>query len=240
MNVRFSQNVGSNLSALEAILEDTPLSAPPVYWHSWYFTPRLIGREGMVKVDFTKELRHLYHPSATVFELVEVPAMTYLMLDGHGDPNTAPEYSQAVEALYTLAYRVKFISKDELAKDYVVPPLEGLWWAENRASFTTARDKSVWDWTMMIMLPDWISAVVYQRALDDVRRKKELSSLHKIRREPYQEGLCVQILHIGSYDDEEPLLTRLHQQWIPQQGYVENGKHHEIYLSDARRVEKQS
>src|SRR5262249_29003683 len=194
--------------------------------------------KAMSKIDFTKERKRLYHPSATAFELVDIPEMSYLMLDGHGDPNTAQEYREAVEALYAVAYRVKFISKDELAKDYVVPPLEGLWWAENRASFTTAPDKSAWDWTMMIMLPEWISAAVYQHALGDVRRKKELPGLDTIRMESYQEGLCAQILHIGSYDDEAPLLTRLHQEWIPRHGYVENGKHHEIYLSDARRVEK--
>lgn len=191
----------------------------------------------MAKVDFTKELKHLYRPPATEFAVVDVPPMAFLMLDGHGDPNTAQEYRQAVEALYALAYRAKFISKDELAKDYVVPPLEGLWWAEDMDSFTAARDKSAWDWTMMIMLPEWISAELYQRAVHEVRQKKDLPGLHKIRMEHYHEGLSAQILHVGSYDAEGPVLARLHQEWLPQQGYVENGKHHEIYLSDARRVE---
>jgi hypothetical protein len=191
----------------------------------------------MVKVDFTKELKRLYRPSTTAFELVDVPELTYLMLDGHGDPNTAPEYREAVEALYAVAYRAKFISKDELAKDYVVPPLEGLWWAEDMASFTVARDKSAWDWTMMILLPDWVTTELCQRAVSEVRRKKDLPGLHKIRMERYHEGLSAQILHIGSYDAEGPALMRLHDEWMPQHGYVENGKHHEIYLSDARRVE---
>lgn len=192
----------------------------------------------MAKVDFTKEHKALYRPSATTFEVIEVPPITYLMVDGHGDPNTAPEYSQAVEALYAVAYRVKFMSKAELAKDYVVPPLEGLWWSENYANFTTARNKSTWDWTMMIMQPDWIVPALYQRALEEVQQKKKLPSLPKLRMERYQEGLSVQILHIGSYDDEGPVLNRLHQKWLPQQGYAENGKHHEIYLSDPRRVEQ--
>jgi hypothetical protein len=191
----------------------------------------------MAKVDFTKQLKQLYRPSAAGFELVDVPPMTYLMLDGHGDPNTVPEYREALEALYTVAYRAKFISKGELAQDYVVPPLEGLWWAENMANFTTARDKSTWDWTMMILLPDWITAELYQRVVGDVRRKKALPGLDKLRMERYHEGLAAQILHIGSYDAEGPALARLHQEWMPQHGYVENGKHHEIYLSDARRVE---
>src|SRR5687768_4399773 len=150
----------------------------------------------MAKIDFTKELKHLYRPSASAFDVVDVPPMSYLMLDGHGDPNTAAEYAQAVEALYATAYRIKFMSKDELGKDYVVPPLEGLWWAEDMASFTAARDKSAWDWTMMIMLPDWISPELYQRALGEVRQKKALPGLQKIRMERYHEGLSAQILHI--------------------------------------------
>lgn len=190
----------------------------------------------MVKVNFTQEWKHLYRPSARNFALVEVPPMTYLMYDGSGDPNTAPAYSEAVEALFTLAYRMKFISKLELAKDYVVPPLEGLWWADDWASFTTARNKNLWSWTMMIFVPDWIPTDVYQRALSDLQHKKHLTSLSKVRMEVYTEGLCVQILHIGSYDDEAPVLRQLHQDWLPQHGYTEHGKHHEIYLSDARRV----
>lgn len=191
----------------------------------------------MTKIDFTKEYKQLYQPSAREFELVEVPRLTYLMVDGHGDPNTAPAYAQAVEALYGLAYRIKFISKAELGRDYVVPPLEGLWWADDYNSFTTALDKSKWDWTMLIMVPEWISRELYERALDELRRKKPLPALEAIRMEPYEEGLAAQILHIGPYDAEGPVLARLHQEWIPQHGYVESGKHHEIYLSDPRRVE---
>jgi hypothetical protein len=191
----------------------------------------------MSKVDFTKELKQLYRPSATAFDVVDVPPMNFLMVDGHGDPNTALEYSHAVEALYAVAYRAKFISKDELGKDYVVPPLEGLWWAEDMAVFSEARDKSAWDWTMMIMLPDWISEEIYQRTLREVNRKKDLPALPKIRMERYHEGLSVQRLHVGSYDQEGPVLAGLHRGWIPTHGYLENGKHHEIYLSDARRVE---
>jgi hypothetical protein len=191
----------------------------------------------MGKVDFTKELKQLYRPSAADFAVVEVPPLTYLMVDGHGDPNTAPAYAEAVEALYALAYRIKFISKAELERDYAVPPLEGLWWAEDHRSFTTGLDKSKWDWTMMILLPAWIAPEIYERALDEVRRKKPLPGLATIRMERYEEGLAAQILHIGSYADEAPALARLHQEWLPQHGYVESGKHHEIYLSDPRRVE---
>src|SRR5262245_11045048 len=112
-----------------------------------------------------------------------------------------------------------------------------VWWAADMASFTVARDKSASDWTMMILLPDWITAELYQRAVGEVQRKKDVPGPHKMRMERYHEGLSAQILHIGSYDAEGPVLSRLHKEWMPQHGYVENGKHHEIYLSDARRVE---
>src|SRR5690606_8270231 len=140
-------------------------------------------------------------PKPKVFTVVEVPTFSFLMVDGHGDPNQSAEYTHAVEALYALAYRIKFISKQELNRDYVVPPLEGLWWAEDMTTFTTARDKSQWDWTMMIMLPDWISRDIYERALAEVAAKKgkELPKLSQVRNEQYSEGLAVQTMHIGSY-----------------------------------------
>ncbi len=189
------------------------------------------------KIDFSKDLSALYRPTAKEWVVVDVPPMNYVMIDGHGDPNSAHEYAQALEALYAVSYRTKFISKNELERDYVVPPLEGLWWAEDMSSFTTRRDKSSWDWTMMIMFPEWLSEAIFQRALDDTRRKKDLAALSKLRLESYHEGLAAQILHVGSYDDEGSTLAHLHSHWLPEHGYRENGKHHEIYLSDARRVE---
>jgi hypothetical protein len=188
------------------------------------------------KVDLKKTLKHLYRPSAKEFAVVEVPPMQYLMIDGHGDPNTALAYAEALEALYAVAYKIKFLSKKELGKDYVVPPLEGLWWAEDMASFTTARDKSAWSWTMMIMQPSWISAGQFESAVQQVEAKKSLLALPQLRLEMYDEGLSVQILHIGSYDDEGPVLEEMHHQFIPEQGLEMAGKHHEIYLSDARRT----
>ena len=119
----------------------------------------------MTKVDFKKQLKHLYLPSATEFVTVDVPPMQFLMVDGHGDPNTAQEYKDAIEALYAVAYKIKFASKGELDQDYVVPPLEGLWWAQDMETFTTHRDKSAWDWTMMIMQPEWITGEIFARAI---------------------------------------------------------------------------
>jgi hypothetical protein len=189
----------------------------------------------MTKIDFKKEWKDLYRPSKKDFQVVEVPPLKYLMVDGHGDPNSAPEYGAAVETLFAVAYKIKFFSKKS-GQDYVVPPLEGLWWADDMESFTTTRDKSQWDWTMMIMTPNWISEEDFIQAVEEIAQKKDLPALGKLRLESYLEGLCVQILHLGSYDDEGPVLSRLHQEWMPDNGYDFNGKHHEIYLSDPRRV----
>lgn len=189
----------------------------------------------MSKIDFKKEYKELYAPPKK-FVVVDVPEMQFLMADGHGDPNIIPEYQEAVEALYALAFKIKFASKKQLGKDYVVPPLEGLWWADDPEAFTTARDKSRWDWTMMIMVPDWISPEIFADAVEQVRKGKNPAALDRVRLERYHEELAVQIMHIGSYDDETPTLLELHSNFIPENGYVENGKHHEIYLSDPRRV----
>ena len=190
----------------------------------------------MAKIDFKKELKHLYRPTTKEFTVVDVPAMNFLMIDGHGDPNTAQAYKDAVEALYALAYKIKFISKKEAGRDYVVPPLEGLWWAEDMDTFTVNRDKSAWDWTMMIMTPDWVTKDMFAAALEQVQKAKNLPALSKIRLESYHEGLSVQIMHLGSYDDEGPVLAEMHSRYIPDNGYLERGKHHEIYLSDPRRA----
>jgi hypothetical protein len=190
----------------------------------------------MSKIDFKKELKHLYRPSSREFVVVDVAPMNFLMIDGHGDPNTAQEYQDAVEALYAVAYKLKFTSKKELGKDYVVPPLEGLWWAEDMEAFTAARDKSAWDWTMMIMQPEWITQEMVEEAVKQVEKKKGLPALSKLRLETYYEGLAVQILHIGSYDDEGPTIAKMHHKFMPENGYEPAGKHHEIYLSDPRKV----
>ena len=194
----------------------------------------------MEKVDFKKTLKHLYVPKRK-FEVVDVPEMQFLMVDGHGlasaddNPEIAQRYEQALEALYAVAYKIKFISKINLEKDYVVPPLEGLWWADDMNTFIT-REKTAWDWTMIIMVPEWITREIFEEAVAEVRKKKSPASLDKLRLEHYHEGLSAQIMHIGSYDDETPVLAKLHSEFIPENGYAMTGKHHEIYLSDPRRV----
>ena len=188
----------------------------------------------MKKIDFKRELKHLYRPPQN-FIVVDVPEMAFVMADGHGDPNTAEEYKEVVEALYAVAYKIKFISKKHLERDYTVPPLEGLWWAEDVEAFKT-RDKSSWDWTMMIMTPDWITEGIFDEAVIASRKSKNPAALDKVRLKRYREGLSVQIMHVGSYDNEAPLLAKMHDEFMPANGFVENGKHHEIYLSDPRRV----
>jgi hypothetical protein len=187
----------------------------------------------MTKIDFKKTLKHLYNPKKK-FTMVDVPDMQYLVVDGDGGP-VGQAYHDAIAALYPMAYKLKFFSKVALQKDYVVPPLEGLWWADDMNTFIT-REKSAWKWTMMIMTPDWITTEMFGDAIAQVRQAKNPVALDKVRLESYHEGLSVQIMHIGSYDDETAVLAELHNRYIPENGLVETGKHHEIYISDPRRV----
>jgi hypothetical protein len=189
----------------------------------------------MSKIDFKKELKQLYQPTAREFTLVEVPPMNFLMIDGKGDPGKAPAYGEAVAALYGVAYKLKFMGKKAVGQDYVVPPLEGLWWAEDMAAFVQG-DRDNWQWTMMIMQPEWITAEMFAAACEALEEAKNPTALPKMRLESYDEGLAVQIMHIGSYADEAPTLARLHNEFLPQNGLVETGKHHEIYLSYPRKV----
>jgi len=189
----------------------------------------------MANVDFKKQLKHLYQPSAKAFSVVDVPELNFLMVDGQGDPNTSQEYQEAVEALYAVAYQVKFTVKGRDPElDYVVPPLEGLWWAEDMEAFPGA-DKDAWLWTAMILQPDHVSQELFQECADGVKAKKDLPGLARIRLERYHEGLSVQILYFGPYADEGPTIERLHA-FAVEEGYRLRGKHHEIYLSDPRRT----
>lgn len=189
-----------------------------------------------MKIDLKKELDS-FRARRGEFRIIDVPPMHYLMVDGHGDPNTAQEYADALAALYPVAYKLKFASKQQLDRDYVVPPLEALWWAEDMEAFTSERDKSHWDWTTMIMTPDWITEAMFDLAREKVAEKEPPASLDKVRLETLHEGRCVQTLHVGSYDGEAGVLATMHDEFIPQAGLRLTGKHHEIYLSDPRRVE---
>jgi hypothetical protein len=185
------------------------------------------------KVDFKKTLKQYYNPSTRGFHLVEVPMMNFLMVDGKGDPNTSPEYQQAIETLYSMSYGIKFALKSQ-GYDHVVPPLEGLWWMENMNEFSRA-NIARWEWTMMIMQPEWVTLETVESVRLEVAKKKRFSSLSKVRYERYIEGLAAQTLYIGAYDNEAQVIADMHT-FIRNNGYQTNGKHHEVYLSDVRKT----
>ncbi len=187
------------------------------------------------KLDVKRDLDS-YRARRGHFRIVDVPDTGYLMIDGHGDPNTSPAFAEAIETLYPVAYTLKFASKRDLGRDYVVPPLEGLWWSDDLDAFTVARDKSRWDWTLLLMTPDWIGSDAASAAVEQVRRKSPPRRLDDLRWQTLSEGRCVQTLHVGSFDDEADVLARMHDEFIPTQGLRMAGTHHEIYLSDFRRT----
>jgi hypothetical protein len=183
--------------------------------------------------DLRQQYKALYTASSKQAVLVETPTLNYLMIDGRGDPNTAPEYQQALEALYSLSYTLKFHFRRALqAIDYPVMPLEGLW---SVADLRELANRDKWQWTMMIMQPEWVTQELLTDIAAVVTRKNPLPSLTRVRLEPYTEGLAAQILHIGPYDAEWPTIERLHQ-FVHENSYELHGKHHEIYLSDPRRA----
>ncbi|TFV47173.1 GyrI-like domain-containing protein [Blastococcus sp. TF02A_35] len=185
------------------------------------------------KVDLKRSL-DTYRARRGEFRVVDVPDLRYLMVDGHGDPNTSPAFPRALEQLYPVAYALKFASRADLGRDYVVPPLEGLWWAEDMALFTAARDKSRWSWTLMLLVPEWVGDEMVPRAVERVRSRA--AGAGDVRLELLSEGSCLQTLHVGSFDDEAEVLARLHEEVVPEHGLRLAGRHHEIYLSDVRRT----
>ena len=187
----------------------------------------------MATLNFTKEQKELYQPGRE-FEVVDLPELVFLAIDGAGDPNAVPAYAAAVEALYAASYAIKFHSKRELDRDYVVAPLEGLWWSAAGHDFT-ALERSEWLWTMLIRQPEWISIGELQGLVEATSLKKKSDTIADLRVEVITEGLSVQVMHIGPYSDEAPTIARLHQEFIPANGLTETGKHHEIYLGDPRR-----
>lgn len=168
------------------------------------------------------------------FDLLTLPPRRFLMVDGHGDPNVSEEYTQALAALYPVAYALKFLSARELGHDYTVPPLEGLWWADDHGVFTTHRDKAQWSWTMMILVPEWLT----DEHIDTARERAEAKGVAAaiVRTASLDEGMIIQTLHIGPFDDEGPVLVEMHNAVIPDRGLEMTGVHHEIYLSDPRRA----
>lgn len=189
----------------------------------------------MTKIDLKKEMKQLYSPSAKEVSVVEVPPLSYLMIDGAGDPNTSQNYADSIEALYAVSYTLKFLAKKSSnPADYVVMPLEGLWWADNMAEFSI-ENKNMWKWTSMIMQPSFVTSAMVNLALEQVEKKKDLAALSGMRFEKHDDGLSAQIMHMGPYAAETPTIRKLHQ-FIEDNGYSLRGKHHEIYLSDSRKT----
>jgi len=188
----------------------------------------------MKRLDLRRDFRDLYSPSSREVEIVRVPRLNYLMIDGIGDPNSSPQFPLAVQALYTAAYTLKFMVKNNVLVDYPVMALEGLWWADDLEVFRMEK-RDDWKWTMMIMQPSVVTKSLFKKAVALAEEKKELDALRDLRLEPYSEGLSVQIMHIGPYSDEGPTIEKLHA-FARERGLELKGKHHEIYLSDPRKV----
>ena len=185
-------------------------------------------------VDLVRSSKDLYSPGRDP-AIVEVPEFTFLMVDGHGDPNVAPGYQQAVEALFAVSYTLKFaLKRGPQQLDYRVMPLEGLWWAPDMSTFTTG-DKSAWDWTMMVRQPSDVDSARVEDARAAATRRRELPAADLVRLERFAEGKAAQVMHIGPYSTEGPAIERLHA-FIAEQGCELVGKHHEIYLGDPRRA----
>lgn len=188
----------------------------------------------MKKIDYKRELKQFYNASAKKVEVVEVPRMNFLMIDGEGDPNTSQAFKDAVEALFNVSYTLKFmIKKGKKAIDYGVMPLEGSWWADDMSRFSENKDK--WKWTVMIMQPEHVTADLVKEATAQVMKKKNLAALPKMRFEAFTEGRAAQTMHVGPFSEEGPTIQKVHD-FIGEMKCKLSGKHHEIYLSDIRRA----
>lgn len=188
-------------------------------------------------IDYQKTQKELYLPKTTP-SVIDVPRMTFITVDGKGDPNTSDEYATAVELLYGLSYSIKMGSKSIL--ENVVPPLEGLWSVDDdfRGGGASISDKGKFIWTMMIRQPDFVTADIFEAAKVALAKKKTNLDTSKAKLETITEGLCVQVMHIGSYDDEPATVAAL-DGFATQNGYVldinDIRRHHEIYISDPRK-----
>jgi hypothetical protein len=192
----------------------------------------------MSATDLVKELKPLYAPSARHPSIVEVPELAFLMIDGRGDPGASEVYQDALQALYSSAYTLKFsLKKADPERDFKVMPLEGLWWLEGGPprleELQAARDS--WSWTMMIAMPDHVTSVEVADAVAQAGRRRPLPAIQAVRLERFAEGLAAQIMHVGPYAEEAPTIERLHA-FVAEQGYELRGRHHEIYMGDPRRT----
>ena len=189
------------------------------------------------KIDLRKELKYLYAPSAREPELVRVPKFNFLMIDGEGAPESL-QFQESVQAIYNAAYTIKFMFKFEEKIDFPVMALEGLWWSKQGDPFQIGK-RDDWCWTLMILQSKVVTKTVLTRAVRKIREKKEVPLLDNVRLESFTEGLSVQMLHIGPYADE-PVTMQLIEIFSDERDLTATGKHHEIYMSDPRRVKQEN
>lgn len=197
----------------------------------------------MDKMDYKKQYKDLYSPKTTPM-IIDVPSMSFILVDGKGNPNQVDgEYSHAVELLYALSYAIKMSKMGTNTPNgyfkYVVPPLEGFWWLSNKNEFDF-QQKEKFCWTSMIRQPEFVTNEVFQWACDEVKRKKPHLKIEKARFETIEEGLCVQCMHIGSFDNEPITISKINQ-FIDENNLLndisEKRRHHEIYLGDPRKCD---
>lgn len=186
----------------------------------------------LAKLDLRKTLKPFYAPPAGEVELVRVPLMKYVMVDGGGEPG-GDSFREAMGVLYSVAYTLKFRCKKLLKKDFTVMAPEGLWWVKG-GGFIPER-RTDWLWTLMIVLPDFVTTKMFANAVEEVRKKKNPPGLQRARLVPFDEGLCVQTMHVGPYSAEPESIARL-DAYVKEHGYRTAGKHHEIYFGDPRRT----
>jgi hypothetical protein len=186
------------------------------------------------KIDLRKQYHDLYSPSKKEFSFIEVPPLQYLMINGSGDPNNSQRYMDAIQTLYSLSYTLKFSLKKAQGIDYSVMGLEGLWWMPNMNEWSES-NKSRWLWTAMMLQPDFITPELFEEARRPAQAKGKAPLAGETRLETLTEGPSCQIMYFGAYVDEAPTIAAMHK-FIADHGYERNLKHHEIYLSDARKV----
>ncbi len=192
----------------------------------------------MKRLDLRKQWKHLYQPSARKIEVVDVPELSFLMVDGriekYRSPSDSPSFIEAVQALFAASYTLKFQSKlrKREAIDYPVMALEALWWVED-GHFEISKPDN-WSWRAMMMQPEHITADMLAAALEQLREKKPSPGLHRLRLERFTEGPCIQTMHIGPYSSEPATVERM-RAFAEENGYALANQHHEIYLSDPRR-----
>ena len=199
-------------------------------------------KEKIGKFDYKKEYKDLYLPGKKP-AFVKVPEMLFFMVDGKGDPNTSQEYHTALEILYGLSYGIKMSkmggNQPEGYFDYVVPPLEGLWWSDTMDFSVGITDKSQFLWTSMIRQPEFVTEEVFEWAKAELKKKKPQLDLSHTRFVRFGEGLCCQVMHVGPYDAEPETIQKL-EQFIEENGYApdfsDTRRHHEIYLGDPRKT----